>query len=204
MNLYLGDLPADLKITDSIAIDTEAMGLVTERDRLCLVQMATVEGEVFMVQFHPGDYQRATNLKKILEDPSILKIFHYARFDVALLNHTFGIKTAPIYCTKIASKLVRTYTDSHGLKNLCKELLNVDISKQEQSSDWGSLELSQEQMHYAASDVLHLHKLREKLNKMLVRENKFDLALKCFDAIHLIVELDLKSYNPETLFTHQR
>lgn len=203
MNLYLGDLPADLKITDSIAIDTEAMGLVTQRDRLCLVQMATVEGEVFMVQFHPGDYQRATNLKKILEDPSILKIFHYARFDVALLNHTFGIKTAPIYCTKIASKLARTYTDRHGLKNLCKELLNVDISKQEQSSDWGSLELSQEQMQYAASDVLHLHKLRDKLNKTLVRENKLNLALKCFEVIDLIVELDLKSYNPEALFTHQ-
>lgn len=202
MNLYFGDIPSDIEITDSLAVDTEAMGLVTPRDRLCLVQMCTKDGNVFMIQFHPGDYSRAKNLKKILEDPKILKIFHFARFDVALLNYTFGIKTSPIYCTKIASKIARTYTDKHGLKNLCKEILGIEISKQEQSSDWGSLALSEEQKRYAANDVLYLHSLKEKLDIMLMRENKLSLAKKCFEVLDLIVELDLTHYVPEELFIH--
>jgi ribonuclease D len=155
-----------------------------------------------MVQMQKDRQDKSENLKKVLTSPSILKIFHFARFDISILNHTFGIKVAPIYCTKIASKLVRTYTDKHGLKNLCKDILGVDISKQEQTSDWGRRELSKEQLKYASGDVLHLHALKEKLDEMLEREGKTDVARDCFRMIDLISSLELSGVVPEELFQH--
>ncbi|MDR2766666.1 MAG: ribonuclease H-like domain-containing protein [Holosporaceae bacterium] len=202
MYLHQNDLPADASFTDSVAVDTEAMGLAIKRDRLCLVQLCSAGGEVHLVQIHRDQQHKAENLKKILMDQSILKIFHYARFDVSLLNHTFQIKTSPVYCTKVASKLVRTYTDRHGLKNLCREVLGVDVSKQEQTSDWGRETLSPEQLKYAAGDVLHLHSLREKLNQMLDREGKMSLANECFAALEVFASLELAGMTPEELFQH--
>ncbi|MDR2267952.1 MAG: ribonuclease H-like domain-containing protein, partial [Holosporaceae bacterium] len=197
MHLYQNDLPADVSFEGSVAVDTEAMGLVTRRDRLCLVQLCSSTGDVHMVQMQRDRQDKSENLKKILIDPSILKIFHFARFDVSILNYTFGIKVAPIYCTKIASKLVRTYTDKHGLKNLCKDILGIDISKQEQTSDWGRQELSKEQLKYASGDVLHLHNLKEKLDEMLEREGKTGLASDCFKMVDLISSLELSGIVPE-------
>ncbi|MDR2681515.1 MAG: ribonuclease H-like domain-containing protein [Holosporaceae bacterium] len=202
MNLYKNDLPSEVKFSSSVAIDTEAMGLILRRDRLCLVQLCSAEGDVHMVQMENDQEHRAINLKKLLTDESVLKIFHFARFDVGLLNYSLGIRVNNIYCTKIASKLARTYSDKHGLKNICKELLNIDISKHEQSSDWGSQELSAEQLSYAQSDVLHLHALKNKLDEILIREGRFELAQKCFRTIDLISELDLLSISPEELFQH--
>ena len=201
MNLYQHDLPSDVIFESSVAIDTEAMGLKTGRDRLCVVQMCSAAGDVHIVQIHKNGPE-PENLKKMLQNPSVLKIFHFARFDVTLLNYTFGIEVAPIYCTKIASKLVRTYTDKHGLKNLVKDILGIEISKQEQTSDWGREILSKEQLHYAAGDVLYLHKLKDELDKMLHREEKSDLAQQCFRGIELISRLELAGYSPEELFQH--
>lgn len=202
MNIYINDLPAELKFEDSVAIDTETMGLVVKRDRLCLVQLCSSDGCVHIVQIRQGCYDKAENLKKLLTDRSILKIFHYARFDISALNHAFNIKVNPIYCTKIASKLSRTFTDKHGLKNLCKDLLEVEISKHEQTSDWGRDVLSSEQLKYAAGDVLYLHKLKSKLDEMLIRENRMHIAEKCFTAVDTISELEMRDISPEELFQH--
>lgn len=202
MNLHLNDLPSGVVFKDSVAVDTETMGLSLKRDRLCLVQLCSKDGNVHMVQIQKGQQDKAVNLRRLLIDDSVLKIFHFARFDVSMLNYTFGIHVSPVYCTKIASKLVRTYTDKHGLKNLCKELLGVELSKQEQSSDWGHSDLTKEQLTYAANDVLYLHDLKKRLDTMLKREGKFELAQKCFDALHLISELELFAYSPEELFQH--
>ena len=201
MNLYKNDLPADIKFNGSVAIDTETMGLAIKRDRLCLVQMCSEDGQTFLIKIQKNK-QEAENLKKLLTDESVLKIFHYARFDVAILNYTFGINVHPIYCTKVASKLARTYTDKHGLKNLCKDILGIELSKHEQSSDWGQDELSAEQLKYAEGDVLYLHKLREILNGMLIREGKMELANKCFEAISTITDLEIAGIVPEELFQH--
>ncbi len=202
MNLYKNDLPDNVIFKDSVAIDTETMGLMTKRDRLCLVQMCSKNGEVHMVQIEKGQQHKAVNLKRMLEDPKILKIFHFARFDIEILNYTFGIRVNNVYCTKIASKLIRTYTDRHGLKNLVKEILGIEISKQEQSSDWGRENLSEEQLEYAAGDVLYLHDLKKKLDYMLTRENRKELAQRCFDALQLVSDLDLLGVCPEELFVH--
>ena len=202
MNFHKGDLPAGVVFEGSVAVDTEAMGLRIKRDRLCLVQLCSESGEVHLVQILKDQQKKAINLKKLLEDEKVLKIFHFARFDVALLNYTFGIRVNNIYCTKIASKLARTYTDKHGLKSICRELLNIEISKQEQSSDWGREDLSEEQLNYAAGDVLYLHQLKEKLDIMLVRENKTRLAQKCFDTLQVISDLELADVCPEDLFIH--
>jgi ribonuclease D len=202
MNLHKNDLPDCLTFKNSVAIDTETMGLVTKRDRLCLVQICSEDGDVHLVQILKNQHDKSKNLKKLLTDESILKIFHFARFDVSILNYTFGIKVTPVYCTKIASKLVRTYSDKHGLKSICKEILGMEISKQEQSSDWGKEQLSPEQLRYAAGDVLYLHKLRSRLNDMLVREDRMALAQRCFEAISLFSDLELSNINPDELFLH--
>ncbi|MDR3151589.1 MAG: ribonuclease H-like domain-containing protein [Holosporaceae bacterium] len=202
MNLHKNDLPADVKFSGSVAVDTETMGLVLRRDRLCLVQLCSSEGEVHMVQMEPESYHRAENLRNLMADKNVLKIFHFARFDVGILNHSLGIMVSPVYCTKIASKLARTYSDKHGLKSLCKEVLNVEISKHEQSSDWGSSNLSREQLVYARGDVIHLHALKAKLDELLFREKRMQLAQKCFDAIELITELDQFGLPSEELFQH--
>ncbi|MDR2781390.1 MAG: ribonuclease H-like domain-containing protein [Holosporaceae bacterium] len=202
MNLYQNDLPSDVVFKNSVAVDTEAMGLVTRRDRLCLVQLCSEDGEVHLVQIQKNCQDRSENLRKLLTDESVLKIFHYARFDVSILNYAFGIKVAPIYCTKIASKLIRTYSDRHGLKNLCKEILDIDVSKQEQSSDWGKEKLSPEQLKYAAGDVLYLHKLKAVLDEMLEREGRMSLAKRCFSAVQLFSDLELSGINPDELFLH--
>jgi ribonuclease D len=202
VNLHHHDLPSDVVFRNSVAIDTEAMGLVTKRDRLCLVQLCSEEGEVHIVQIHKNQQDRAENLKKLLTDESILKIFHFARFDISLLNYTLGIRVNPVYCTKIASKLARTYSDKHGLKYLCREILDVEISKNEQSSDWGKEKLSPEQLKYAAGDVLHLHQLKSRLDEMLIREERLQLAQKCFVMLEFFSDLELADINPEELFQH--
>lgn len=202
MYFYQNDLPDDVAFDESVAIDTEAMGLNNKRDRLCLVQMCSKDGDVHIVQILKSQQDNAVNLRKMLVDEKIQKIFHFARFDVNLLNYTFGIHVQNIYCTKIASKLVRTYTDKHGLKNLCKDILDVEISKQEQTSDWGREELSPEQLKYAAGDVLYLHALKARLDEMLHREGRFELAQRCFQTLQLISDLDLLEIPPEFLFVH--
>ncbi|MEM6308359.1 MAG: ribonuclease H-like domain-containing protein, partial [Pseudomonadota bacterium] len=179
-HLYHGDLPDGLDLGPIVAIDCETMGLNPHRDRLCVVQMSGGDGHAHMVQVAKGQTQ-APNLCKMLTDPAVLKLFHFGRFDIAAMYHAFGALTAPVYCTKIASRMVRTYTDRHGLKNLLQELLSVDISKQQQSSDWGAATLTDAQLDYAASDVLHLHALREVLNQRLNREGRMALAQSCFD-----------------------
>lgn len=198
--LYQCDLP-NIDLGREIAIDTETMGLKTKRDRLCLVQICAENGDVHMVQIHK-DQHEAPNLVRVLTDKNVLKIFHFARFDIAILNHTFGIQVAPVYCTKIASKLVRTYTDKHSLKALCSEILGIELNKNEQSSDWGREQLSEQQLKYAAGDVLYLHKLKKHLDEMLKRERKDELAQKCFQQLHLISQLELADINPEELFQH--
>jgi ribonuclease D len=194
--------PGVLAGTGAIAIDTETMGLVTPRDRLCVVQLSDGSGDEHLVRFNPGSSYDAPNLKALLADPAITKIFHFARFDVAVLYQTFGVMTGPIYCTKIASRLTRTYTDRHGLKDLVREVLNVDLSKQQQSSDWGSDSLTEPQLAYAASDVLHLHALRERLDAMLVREGRAQLAKACFDFLPTRALLDLQGWEEEDIFAH--
>jgi ribonuclease D len=200
IELYKGDLPPGRLTGLSIAIDTETMGLDPHRDRLCLVQLSEGEGSAVMVQL-AGSYD-APELKRLLADESVLKIFHFGRFDMAVLKHYFGVMPRPVYCTKVASKLARTFTDRHGLKDLCKELLGIELSKQQQSSDWGAAELSQEQLNYAASDVLHLHALREKLDAMLRREGREGLARACFEFLPIRAELDLRGWSEIDPFAH--
>ena len=199
--IYKNDIPDDLDLGSIIAVDCETMGLNIKRDRLCLVQLSSGDGNTHLVQIEKGQVS-APNLCKILSDPNKLKLFHFGRFDIAVLLETFGILTTPVYCTKIASKLVRTYTDKHGLKNLLDELLKIDISKQQQSSDWGLEDLSTPQINYAASDVLYLHKLKGVLDGMLKRESRTELAKKCFDFLPIRAKLDLKGWSEIDLFSH--
>ena len=201
VRLHHGDLPDLTRYTDSVAIDTETMGLHPHRDRLCVVQMSNGDGSADIVQI-PKDHTDAPNLKALLANPKITKIFHFARFDLAALYNAFGVMPQPVYCTKIASRLSRTYTDRHGLKDLVREVLNVDLSKQQQSSDWGSDSLSEAQLAYAASDVLHLHALRERLNVMLAREGRMELAQNCFDFLPTRARLDLEGWDTEDIFAH--
>lgn len=196
-----GDLPGPVAGTRAIAIDTEAMGLERARDRLCLVQLSSGDGTVDLVQIARGQ-REAPNLAAMLADPAIEKIFHFARFDMALLYATFGVMPAPVYCTKIASKLVRTYTDRHGLKDLSRELLGEDISKQQQSSDWGSPDLTDAQKTYAASDVLHLHRIRDKLDAMLAREERSELARETFAFLPTRCRLDVAGWDDIDIFAH--
>ncbi len=201
IELHRGDLPGHVKFTGSVAIDTETMGLNPHRDRLCLVQLSSGDGNAHLVQIAQGQ-SRAPNLKAMLEDHNLIKIFHYARFDVAVLDKYLGAKVRPVYCTKIASRLVRTYTDRHGLKDLCRELIGVDLSKKQQSSDWGADELSQDQLDYAASDVLYLHKLVSRLNVMLERSGRMALAKSCFEFLPTRTELDLLGWSEQDIFSH--
>ncbi|MCA1471938.1 ribonuclease D [Bradyrhizobium sp. IC3195] len=201
VRLHRGDLPDLSRYTGAVAIDTETMGLNPHRDRLCVVQLSPGDGSADVVQI-PKGHTDAPNLKALLADPGVTKIFHFARFDVAVLYQTFGIMTGPIYCTKIASRLTRTYTDRHGLKDLVREVLNIDLSKQQQSSDWGSDSLSEPQLAYAASDVLHLHALRERLDAILVREGRSQLAQACFDFLPTRALLDLQGWAEEDIFAH--
>ena len=201
ITLHKGDLPDGLDLGPVVAIDSETMGLRPERDRLCVVQLSSGDGNAHLVQFAKGAHD-APNLARLLTDPNVLKLFHFARFDVAVMQAYLGVVTAPVYCTKIASKLVRTYTDRHGLKDLCRELLGVDMSKQQQSSDWGADELTEEQMAYAASDVLYLHKLREELDRRLVREGRDKIAAASFAYLPTRAALDLIGYGEEDIFAH--
>ncbi len=198
--LYKNDLPSDLNLGNSVAIDTETMGLISKRDRLCVAQISSGDGNAHLVQFDKDNFT-APNLRRILEDKKVLKIFHYARFDVAILKHSFDIDLENIYCTKIASKLCRTYTDNHGLKVLAEELIKVELSKKQQSSDWGNAEISKEQIKYAASDVLYLHRIKERLDIMLKREKRLDLAQKCFNFIQTRTALDLEGFDFD-IFRH--
>ncbi len=201
VELHQGDLPSDIDFGKSIAIDTETQGLNPLRDRLCLIQMSSGDGTAHLVQFEPEGYD-APNLKRVLADPGILKIYHFARFDLAVIHRYLGIMTTPVYCTKVASRLVRTYTDRHGLKDLCRELIGLDLSKQQQSSDWAARDLSKEQLNYAASDVLHLHALKERLDMMLARESRMEMAQTCFGFLPMRAELDLKGWQDEDIFSH--
>lgn len=200
-HLYQGDLPDGLDLGNIVAIDCETMGLNPHRDRLCVVQLSGGDGNAHLVQIAKGQTE-APNLCKLLEDPDVLKLFHFGRFDIAAMLNAFGATTAPVYCTKIASKLVRTYTDRHGLKNLLQELLGVDISKLQQMSDWGAPELTNAQLDYAASDVLYLHQLREKLNERLEREGRTELAQACFDFLPTRAKLDLAGWPEQDIFAH--
>jgi ribonuclease D len=199
--LHRGDLPAGLSFGSSVAIDTETLGLKPQRDRLCLVQLSAGDGSAHILQLDGTDWS-APRLKALLIDPSVTKIFHYARFDVAVLERYLGVVTAPIYCTKIASKLVRTYTDRHGLKDLCGELLGIELSKQQQSSDWAADPLSAQQLAYAASDVLHLHKLKASLDAMLARQGRTAFAQACFDFLPVRARLDLEGFDDIDVFSH--
>ena len=199
--LYKNDLPSNVNFSGSIAIDTETMGLNIKRDRLCLIQISAGDGNAHLVQFEQGNYD-APNLKKLLNNPEILKIFHFARFDVATLKYHLGINFKNIYCTKIASRLVRTYTDAHGLKSLCDELLGVELSKKQQTSDWGSAEINDKQIEYAASDVLYLHRLKAKLDEMLKREGREEIFQACVKFLPTRCELDLLSFAGIDIFSH--
>jgi ribonuclease D len=201
IRLHRGDLPDLSRYTTSAAIDTETMGLHPHRDRLCVVQMSNGDGTADVIQI-AKDQRDAPNLRALLANPKITKIFHFARFDLAVLYHTFGVMPQPVYCTKIASRLTRTYTDRHGLKDLVREVLNIDLSKQQQSSDWGSQGLSEAQLAYAASDVLHLHGLRDRLDAMLAREGRTDLAKACFEFLPTRAKLDLGGWESEDIFAH--
>ena len=201
IRLHRGDLPNLSAYKGAVAIDTETMGLDPRRDRLCVVQLSPGDGSADVVQIAAGQKQ-APNLQKLLADKSILKIFHYARFDLGVLFNAFGVMAEPVYCTKIASRLARTYTDKHGLKDLARELLGVDLSKQQQSSDWGAEGLSDAQVAYAATDVLHLHALKEKLDAMLAREGRGELAAACFKFLPDRVRLDLAGWAAEDIFSH--
>lgn len=201
IHFHEGDLPSGVDFGKSVAIDTETLGLNPLRDALCLAQLSGGDGHCHVVRFDRKTYN-APNMVRLLTDPEVVKIFHYARFDVAVFQKYLNVTTTPIWCTKIASKLVRTYTDKHGLKDLVKELLDVDLSKQQQSSDWGAAKLSDAQLSYAASDVLHLHKLKNTLDGMLVREGRQDLALKCFGFVGTRAQLDLAGWDLEDIFAH--
>ncbi len=200
-HLYNNDLPDGLDLGPVVAIDCETMGLNPHRDRLCVIQMSGGDGNSHIVQVEKGQTQ-APNLCAMLENPDVLKLFHFGRFDIAAMYHTFGALAAPVYCTKIASRLVRTYTDRHGLKNLCQELIGVDISKQQQMSDWGAETLTAAQLDYAASDVLYLHQLREALDGRLAREGRSEMAQACFDFLPMRAKLDLAGWPETDIFAH--
>ena len=199
--VYQNDLPDGLDLGPMVAIDCETMGLHPHRDRLCLVQLSSGNGRAHLVQIARGQTE-APNLCKLLEDPDVLKLFHYGRFDIAAMLNAFGAVTAPVYCTKIASRLIRTYTDRHGLAKLLQELLSVDISKQQQSSDWGAAKLTKAQIDYAASDVLYLHRLRDVLNDMLEREGRMEMAQACYDFLPMRAKLDLDGWPDSDIFAH--
>ena len=201
ITLHRGDLPGDLDLGDVVAVDTETMGLDPHRDRLCVVQLSAGDGTAHLVQI-PRGHRDAPNLVRLLGDPAVLKIFHFARFDIAALERHLGVVTAPVYCTKIASKLVRTYTDRHGLKDLARELLGIEVSKQQQSSDWGADALTPAQEAYAASDVLHLHAMRERLDAMLAREERTAEAEACFAFLPMRARLDLLGWADNDIFAH--
>jgi ribonuclease D len=200
-HLHQGDLPDGLDLGPAVAIDSETMGLRLGRDPLCVVQLSAGDGDAHVVQMTRPGYD-APNLKRLLADPAVLKIFHFGRFDIAMLLNHLGVLTAPVYCTKIASRLARTYTDRHGLKDVTRELLGIDISKAQQSSDWGSPSLSQDQLNYAASDVLNLHSLRTRLDEMLAREGRAELAQACFDFLPMRAKLDLAGWDEIDIFAH--
>ena len=204
IHLYRGDLPHGLELGAVVALDTETMGLNPQRDRLCLVQLSGGNGVCHAVQIPPtgGGRHAAPNLQRLLEDPAVLKLFHFARFDIATLKHHLGATCRPVYCTKTASRLARTFTDRHGLKDLCRELLGIEVSKQQQTSDWGAEDLTPEQFRYAASDVLHLHALKGKLDEMLRREGRRELAQACFDFLPTRAELDLAGWAEVDIFEH--
>jgi ribonuclease D len=199
--LHRGDLPEDFDFGKVVAIDTEAMGLNPHRDRLCVVQLSAGDGDAHLVQFAPGCYD-APRLRRLLGDPGVVKLFHFARFDLAMIYHYLGVMATPVYCTKIASRIARTFTDRHGLRELCKDLLNIELSKQQQSSDWGAETLSDEQLRYAASDVLHLHALRARLDAMLAREGRAALAGAAFEFLPHRVLLDLGGWAEQDIFAH--
>ena len=201
IHLHSGDLPAGLDLGPVVAIDTETMGLVPHRDRLCLVQLSAGDGDAHLVQIARGQRQ-APNLARMIADPAVLKLFHFGRFDIAVLEHTLGVLASPVYCTKIAARLTRTFTDRFGLKDLCKELIGVDLSQQQQSSDWGADTLTREQMEYAASDVLHLHALKAKLDVLLAREGRTELAEAAFRFLPWRARLDLAGWPETDLFAH--
>jgi ribonuclease D len=201
ITLHKGDLPDDLILGPDVAVDSETLGLDPRRDRLCLVQLSSGDGHAHLVQFARGQYD-APNLKALMANPNVTKLFHFARFDIAVIRRYLGVMPEPVYCTKIASKLVRTYTDRHGLKDLCRELLDIDISKQQQSSDWGAETLSPAQLDYAAGDVFYLHRLRQRLDEMLAREGREDLAAACFRFLPHRALLDLKGWAETDIFAH--
>jgi ribonuclease D len=201
IQLHKGDLPDGLDLGPLVAIDTETLGLNPFRDRLCLAQLSSGDGVCHAVQFAAGAYA-APNLKRLLTDPKVTKLFHFARFDIAVFRRYLGVDCKPIYCTKIGSKLVRTYTDRHGLKDLVRELLGVELSKEQQSSDWGASELTEKQLAYAASDVAHLHALKKTLDAMLAREGRTHLAQACFDFLPARAELDLAGWEETDIFAH--
>jgi ribonuclease D len=201
IKLHHGDLPADVSFGATVAIDTETMGLNPHRDRLCLVQLSAGDGNAHLVKMARGPY-KAPRLAALLADPKVLKLFHFGRFDIAVLEHALGVKCEPVYCTKIAAKLTRTFTDRYGLKNLCQEILGVDLSKQQQTSDWGAETLTEEQMTYAASDVLYLHALKSKLDALLAREGRTDLAQAAFKFLPTRARLDLAGWPETDIFAH--
>ncbi|MBV9827393.1 MAG: ribonuclease D [Alphaproteobacteria bacterium] len=199
--LHKGDLPDGLRLGDVVAIDSEAMGLNPHRDRLCVVQLSGGDGNAHLVQFAAGAYD-APNLRRLMADNSVLKLFHFARFDIAIIYRYLRVMPQPIYCTKIASRLVRTFTDRHGLRDLCRDLLGVELKKEQQSSDWGAATLTDEQQRYAASDVLHLHALRARLDEMLAREGRTQLAQNCFEFLPTRALLDLEGWPEQDIFAH--
>jgi ribonuclease D len=201
IRLHKGDLPDGLDLGSKVAVDTETLGLNPVRDRLCLVQLSSGDGSAHLVQFARGGYQ-APNLKRLLSDRNVLKLYHFARFDLATVRRYLGVVAGPVYCTRTASKLARTYTDKHGLKDLVKELLDVDLSKQQQSSDWGSETLTEQQLAYAANDVAYLHRLKDALDAMLIREGRMELAQACFDFLPARAELDLAGWGEGDIFAH--
>jgi ribonuclease D len=199
-HLHRGDLPANVTFKDSIAVDSETMGLRIDRDRLCLIQLSGGDGDAHLVQILPG--QRSPRLGAVFADPKLLKIFHFARFDLAMIAKHIGVRCTPVYCTRTASRLVRTNTDKHGLKDLCKELLGIEISKQQQTSDWGAETLTAEQVDYAAADVLYLHRLKAEMDKLLARENRTELAKACFAFLPDRAALDVAGWADEDIFAH--
>lgn len=201
IHFHKNDLPASVTFADDIAIDTETLGLNPIRDPLCVIQLSDGKGEIHVVQLDRSTYD-APNLKKVIADPKKTKIFHFARFDLRIIKHYLGIECAPVYCTRTASKLVRTYTDRHGLRECCRELLGVEVNKQQQSSDWGAEELNEAQIEYAATDVMYLHSLRTKLDTMLARENRTELARSCFDFLATRAELDAQGWCDADIFAH--
>ncbi len=201
VTLHEGDLPDGLDLGPAVAVDTETMGLKPRRDRLCLAQLSAGDGDAHLVRFAPGAYD-APNLKAVLSDETVTKLFHFARFDVAMIERYLGVVSQPLYCTKIASKLARTFTDRHGLRDLCRDLLGIDLAKEQQMSDWGSDELTERQLAYAASDVLHLHDIRARLDEMLAREGRAELAEACFRFVPMRARLDLGGWDDMDIFAH--